>query len=630
MLVLGGGISGITTAVVLQSLGMQVGILACEFPFQLQQEFITPEMEICWRCWRSSQVATTYAMASAYPHHLAIKNLHRISDDSQALFGFLFENRVQGIHLYRMYEVFEHCPESAPLGSRRMNLQSFEGRPQNLQASINPPHRTGAAHIWGWTFETYFADMPEYVPFLWSLFKARGGTWQMSTQNLERVLEIAAGRPVINCLGLSAAKIFDDAAPAVIVRGRQVIVPNAPLVKDFAGLPVAYNYTPAADCFSRADGRPEYVHFFPRQDGWVLGQTREPGQLDARGRWQGDAVCSPELNINGQAIPSPILDLNQDLLKLWMNHDLKGRHLIGREGYRYYRDPEGQGVRLEHEDIDGTLFVHNYGHGGSGITMSWGCALQTARILLSLTGAKPKLSQTGISQHLDQLVMSLVEQVPTEAAANWHQENKMAKKPEANFTARRGFPDKRIANPGRAALRREVATDSNQAELSIRQLVDDIVAVHHAFLNRQLPILSDLINQVAEEHGKTNPELHQVKTIFHVLKSELEEHALKEEQVLFPACIELEEHTQEPTFHCGSIDNPILVLESEHHDAINALAQMRQLTNNYQLPEVACSAYIKLLQGLSQLESDLLLHIHKEDKILFPKVTNLASSLQKS
>ena len=31
-------------------------------------------------------------------------------------------------------------------------------------------------------------------------------------------------------------------------------------------------------------------------------------------------------------------------------------------------------VRLETED--GTRIVHNYGHGGSGVTLSWGCALE--------------------------------------------------------------------------------------------------------------------------------------------------------------------------------------------------------------------------------------------------------------
>jgi D-amino-acid oxidase len=40
-------------------------------------------------------------------------------------------------------------------------------------------------------------------------------------------------------------------------------------------------------------------------------------------------------------------------------------------------------VRLEAEDTgDGRLLLHNYGHGGAGVTLSWGCALEiTGQVL---------------------------------------------------------------------------------------------------------------------------------------------------------------------------------------------------------------------------------------------------------
>lgn len=47
------------------------------------------------------------------------------------------------------------------------------------------------------------------------------------------------------------------------------------------------------------------------------------------------------------------------------------------------RPVRNQNVRLELEA--GTRLVHNYGHGGSGVTFSWGCALEAVELILSLT-----------------------------------------------------------------------------------------------------------------------------------------------------------------------------------------------------------------------------------------------------
>jgi hypothetical protein len=43
--------------------------------------------------------------------------------------------------------------------------------------------------------------------------------------------------------------------------------------------------------------------------------------------------------------------------------------------------PERPQVRLEAEMLGDTLCIHNYGHGGLGVTLSWGCAAQVAHLL---------------------------------------------------------------------------------------------------------------------------------------------------------------------------------------------------------------------------------------------------------
>lgn len=374
VLILGGGISGLTTACVVQALGLHACIVTDYVP---DQSTTAPPYPF---------VATDYAMASAYPHNLLVRDLPTVSADSQAVFKHLEDSEESGVSRYRMFEVFEAEPESAPLGDNRINFQTFSGTAQSLARSVDPPVRPDADYLWGWSFDTYFADMPTYMPFLWQHFLSHGGTKVELTLAPETLDSLPSGIPAINCLGIAARQIFADSTPANIMRGIQVIVENQPLLRK-GSLPLAYNYTPSADVYSRADGLPEYVHFFARTDGWLLGQTREPGHLDEFGHWCGAPVAGDLTTIAGEKVPTPILSLNQSILKNWLDCqiDFELATLIPRLGYRYYRDPATTGVRLEAEQKDNRLFIHNYGHGGSGITMSWGCALACARLLKANT-----------------------------------------------------------------------------------------------------------------------------------------------------------------------------------------------------------------------------------------------------
>lgn len=320
-------------------------------------------------------------MASAYPHNLKVKNLESISAASQKAFAKLEKEPESGVSRYRIFEVYEEEPRKAALGTQRMKFQQFEGTPNTLKKTFNPPIRPGAKYLWGWVFESYFADMPRYLQFLWNRFVSEGGFVRLTMVDVGSLLTTSKTKHVINCLGLGAIDAVNDSAPAAIVRGKQVLVPNAPMVADLDGVPLAYNYTPTADIFSRADGLPEYVHFFPRSQDWVLGQTREPGTLDIHGNWVGSAVSGPHVLIGETLIPTAIIDLNDELLRSWVNVSIDRNELIAREGLRYYRDPDSTGVRLECENVNGTRLVHNYGHGGSGITMSWGCAQEVVRLI---------------------------------------------------------------------------------------------------------------------------------------------------------------------------------------------------------------------------------------------------------
>lgn len=90
---------------------------------------------------------------------------------------------------------------------------------------------------------------------------------------------------------------------------------------------------------------------------------------------------------------------------------------------------------------------------------------------------------------------------------------------------------------------------------------------------------------------------------------------------------ELERVSQPPSFHCGSIANPIRVMELEHDGAGGALDVLRRSTRDYSTPADACNTWRAMVDGLRQLEEDLHLHIHKENNILFPRALELEQSL---
>jgi regulator of cell morphogenesis and NO signaling len=78
-----------------------------------------------------------------------------------------------------------------------------------------------------------------------------------------------------------------------------------------------------------------------------------------------------------------------------------------------------------------------------------------------------------------------------------------------------------------------------------------------------------------------------------------------------------------PPVPFGSIANPIAVMEREHVSAGGALGEIRSLTGDFQPPSYACTTVRALYEGLQALESDLHLHIHLENNILFPRAIAL-------
>ena len=165
------------------------------------------------------------------------------------------------------------------------------------------------------------------------------------------------------------------------------------------------------------------------------------------------------------------------------------------------------------------------------------------------------------------------------------------------------------------------------ANLTMTELADDIERTHHAYLREELPRLGGLVKKVSAVHGQAHPWLSRLTSVYAELVAELEPHMLKEEQILFPLIRELDQATTTPSFHCGSVGNPIRMMEMEHQNAGAALDRIREMTTDYEIPEGACNSFRAMLSGLEHLEADLHLHIHKENEILFPKASEIEAKL---
>lgn len=161
--------------------------------------------------------------------------------------------------------------------------------------------------------------------------------------------------------------------------------------------------------------------------------------------------------------------------------------------------------------------------------------------------------------------------------------------------------------------------DIDLVHASLTELADHIEATHHANLRRELPRLETLARKVAAVHGDDHPKLPALRDEFLHFKADMESHALKEEQVLFPAIRDLDRGAVNTSRPFGAVKHPIRVMLAEHDDAGASLSRMRELSSNFTPPPTACNSYRALFAGLEELEHDTHLHVHKENEALFPR-----------
>jgi regulator of cell morphogenesis and NO signaling len=166
----------------------------------------------------------------------------------------------------------------------------------------------------------------------------------------------------------------------------------------------------------------------------------------------------------------------------------------------------------------------------------------------------------------------------------------------------------------------------------LADLIAHIQNTHHQYTREEMARLVPLMDKVCAVHGKNHPELQQIRASFHRLVAELTTHMMKEERVLFPYIVRMEEAViqKEPVLPSpfGSVQNPVSMMEHEHDSAGNALRAMREASTGYTMPDDVCISYQTLYKALADFEADLHQHIHLENNILFPRSIAMESTLQ--
>ena len=182
----------------------------------------------------------------------------------------------------------------------------------------------------GYRFAVPLVDMPTYLSYLQSRLETLGV--DVVPRRLDTLPESGT---IVNCTGMGAAKLASDAGLRAI-RGQHVVVTNPGLTEFFS---------------EDTGDSPDLLCIYPQGDVVVLGGTAIDGSADTGP----DPVAAERILERCIAVDARLGDA--DVLD----------HRIGLR-------PTRSRVRVAAEQTANGMVIHNYGHGGAGVTLSWGCA----------------------------------------------------------------------------------------------------------------------------------------------------------------------------------------------------------------------------------------------------------------
>lgn len=139
--------------------------------------------------------------------------------------------------------------------------------------------------------------------------------------------------------------------------------------------------------------------------------------------------------------------------------------------------------------------------------------------------------------------------------------------------------------------------------------VDYILQRYHNVHRAQFEELVPLAQKVVQVHADTFPA--EIAELLAYMQNELLMHMMKEERMLFPMINQ--------GIGRGAA-MPISVMMHEHEEHDRAIARLKELTDDFQVPEGACGSWTRLYALAKEMVEDLNDHIHLENDILFARV----------
>ena len=304
-LIVGAGVSGLSSGICLLEDGKEVTILSSEFSPNTTSDIAAA----LWYPFLSAPVEKTNIWGAR-----TYDTLKLLSADSAT-----------GIE---MVQTFEYFRSSQPDPVWMSTVDNFERVTGNLPSD----------YVECFSFITSIIEMPIYLKWMMSRYKKLGG--KIEEQEIKDFSEISNEYDfIVNCTGLSSGELCAD-SEVYPVRGQ--IIRIKPLVSQM-----------------HLDQQiPTLTYIVPRSNDMVLGGVTQEGN------WSTDPTDEDR-----DFILEKCSNIIPELKKAEIIEDIVGLR------------PGRTEVRLEKEISSGRTIVHNYGHGGSGVTLSWGCAEEVVELV---------------------------------------------------------------------------------------------------------------------------------------------------------------------------------------------------------------------------------------------------------